>query len=190
MLLSKKEKEELVIKLAEEGKSTRQIAETLHISLKDIGTIIRRYTGEEKDNENNKALSDNSMALKLFKENKSLVDVAITLNMDADDVSDLHTDFLRLSNMDKLMAMYRELGDEISLLEWLYDNLKWYGLANKKDIYNILQQEDKLKNLDRELYETAGEIGRWNSLKMQLKKDVAELMEMLGHCKSVMKENG
>jgi hypothetical protein len=65
-----------------------------------------------------------------------------------------------------------------------------YGLANKKDIHNILQQEDKLKNLDKELYETAETIGWLNSLKMQLKSEVAELMEMIGHCNSVMEEKG
>jgi hypothetical protein len=53
-----------------------------------------------------------------------------------------------------------------------------------------LQQEDKLKNLDKELYETAETIGRLNSLKIHLKKEIAELMEILGHCKSVMKEKG
>ncbi len=79
---------------------------------------------------------------------------------------------------------------EFHLLGWLYRKLRWYGLANKKDTYNILHQEDKLKNLDKELYETAGEIGRLNSLKMQLEKEVAELMEMLGHCKSAMEEKG
>ncbi len=83
LILSKKEKEMLVIKLAEEGKSTRQIAEAVHISLKDIGTIKRRYTGEEESIEKNNSLSINSKAFKLFKENKNLVDVAITLNMDA-----------------------------------------------------------------------------------------------------------
>ncbi len=71
------------------------------------------------------------------------------------------------------MSIYRELGDEIQLLEWLYRKLKWYGLASKKDISYILQHGEKLKNMDKELCETAGEIGRLNSLKMQLKKEVA-----------------
>jgi hypothetical protein len=191
LILSRQQKELLVIKLAEEGKSTRYIAQVVHISLKDIGTIIRRYAGEEEaEAEVDKHLSINSRAFKLFKENKNLVDVAISLNLDAHDVLDLHTDYLRLSNNDILMSIYWELGDGIQLLEWLYNKLKWYGLANKKDIYNILNQEDKLKNLDKELYETAGEIGRLNSLKMQLKNEVSELMEMLGHCKSVMKDKG
>ena len=102
----------------------------------------------------------------------------------------LHTDYLRLLNKNKLISIYFELDDEIHLLVWLYEKLKMYGLANKIDINNILQQEDKLKNLDKELYEIAETIGRLNFTKMQLKKEIAELMEMLGHCKSVMKEKG
>ncbi len=110
MILSKKEKEDLVIKLAEEGKSTRQIAETVHISLKYIGTIRRRYTGEEESIERNNSLSINSKAFNLFKENKNLVNVAITLNMDAHEVLDLHTEFLRLSNKNNLISIYFERG--------------------------------------------------------------------------------
>ena len=47
LLLNKKEKEELVIKLAKEGKTTREIAEIVHMSLKDIGIILRKITGDE-----------------------------------------------------------------------------------------------------------------------------------------------
>ena len=133
-----------------------------------------------------KSMSINSRAFNLFKENKNLVDVAIALNIDAHEVLDLHSDYLRLSNKNKLMSIYFELDDEIHLLAWLYDKLKMHGLANKKDIHNILQQEDKLKNLDKELYETAETIGRLNSLKMQIKKEIAELMEMRDCCEYVM----
>ena len=47
VILTRKEKEGLVIQLASQGKTTRQIAKLAHVSLKDIGTIIRRFTGEE-----------------------------------------------------------------------------------------------------------------------------------------------
>jgi hypothetical protein len=110
----------------------------VHTSLKDIGTIIRRYNGEEEaEAEEDKHLSLNSKAFNLFKENKNLVDVAIILNIEADWVFGIHSDYLRLANMDKLRSIYGEMGDEIHLLEWLYNRLKWYGLANKKDIHNI-----------------------------------------------------
>lgn len=46
MLVSRKEKDKLVIKLAEEEKSTREIAKSIHLSFRDIGVIIRKATGD------------------------------------------------------------------------------------------------------------------------------------------------
>ncbi len=105
-------------KNASDGKSTRFIAKVAHISLRDIGTFLRRYTGKEEAAaaKTDSYLSINARAFKLFKENKNLADVALTMNMDADEVLDLHSDYLRLLNMDKLMSIYREIGDEINLL--------------------------------------------------------------------------
>ncbi len=147
MILTRQQKVDLVIRLANQGKSTRQIAEAAHISLKDIGTILRRYNGEE-ETAAEKSMSINSKAFKLFKENKDLVDVAIILNIEADEIFVMHSDYLRLSNMDKLMSIYREMGDEIHLLFWLYNDLKWHGLANENDISKIIHQGEQLKNLD------------------------------------------
>ena len=119
MILTRQQKIDLVIRLAEEGKSTRQIAEAAHISLKDIGTIIRMYIGEDKET-SDKPLSISSKAFKLLKEDKSLVDVAITLDIDASEVLDRFNDYLQLSSKDKLMSIYREMGDDdIQVLETL-----------------------------------------------------------------------
>jgi hypothetical protein len=52
----------------------------------------------------------------------------------------------------------------------------------------MLQKEENLKNLDKDLYETAGEIGRLNLTKMHLEKDVDDLMKRLDHYDSVMEE--
>ena len=48
VILNKKEKEELVVKLHQENKTMRQIAEIVHMSFKDIGAIIRRIDGRAK----------------------------------------------------------------------------------------------------------------------------------------------
>ena len=169
-----------MINLAKEGKNTREIAQAVHISLKDIGTIIRKYLGEEEDETvySGKALSINSKAFKLFKEDKNLVDVAIILNMEADEVLGVYGDFLRLLNLNKLMTLYREMGDEdFSLLEYLYSQLKWEGLATKKDIFNIVQMAGKLKSLNCELYAVAEEIGRLNSVKFHLEGEIEKLQK-------------
>ena len=68
VILKRQQKEEIVIRLAEEGKSIRYIAEAAHVSLKDIGTIIRRHIGEdEKSACQDKGLSINSRAFKLHR---------------------------------------------------------------------------------------------------------------------------
>ena len=46
MILNKEEKEQLIIKLAMEGLSTREIARLARASFITIGTIIRKYNGE------------------------------------------------------------------------------------------------------------------------------------------------
>jgi transcriptional antiterminator len=45
VLMNKKEKEQLVITLHKEGRTIRQIAQQVHMSFKDIGTIIRKIHG-------------------------------------------------------------------------------------------------------------------------------------------------
>jgi hypothetical protein len=177
VILNRRQKEELVIRLAKEGKNTRDIAKVAHVSLKDIGIIIRNYLGEEESETDHsvKALSTNSKAFKLFKENKNLVDVAIILNIDTDEVLSFYNDYLRLLNLQKLMTIYREMEDDIYLLEYLYHELKSEGLATRKDIHRIIEQAGKLRSLDQTLMETAKDIGRLSSAKVHLEKDVDEL---------------
>jgi transposase len=49
VILNKKEKEELVVKLYQDGKLVREIAKQTHLSFGTIGKIIRRINGEENN---------------------------------------------------------------------------------------------------------------------------------------------
>jgi cytidylate kinase len=81
VILNKKEKEELVIKLLNEGKTTREIAQLAHVSLRDIGSITRKAVGgddtpdkSEDDLVQNRKLTDKSyyaQSFQMFKEGKS-----------------------------------------------------------------------------------------------------------------------
>ena len=84
--------------------------------------------------------------------------------MDTDEVLGLYNDYLRLLNMQKLMTLYNEMENDIYLLEHLYHDLKNEGLANKQDIFNLVQMSGKLRSLNCELYAVAGDIGRLNSI--------------------------
>lgn len=73
-------------------------------------------------------MSITSRAFKLLNENRSLVDVAIILNMEACKVMDRFNEYLQLSSKYKLMSIYTEMGDDdIQLLEHLYKEIKLHG---------------------------------------------------------------
>jgi hypothetical protein len=133
LILTRKEKEHLVISLASQGKTTREIAKAAHLSPLNIGKIIRRFTGEETVYQNTSP-TITSKAFQMFKENKNRVDVAITLNLDADYVVTLYEDYLHLLNLDKLITIYKDLGDGIYLLDYLYHHMKCEGIVTKTKI--------------------------------------------------------
>jgi hypothetical protein len=95
-MLSRTEKEQRVIELYQQGKTIREIAQEVHMSFGNIGSIIRKVTGldgdgdKPKDQEQDKAsttLSKDYQAFKLFSEGKKPLDVAVTLDLKADDVN-------------------------------------------------------------------------------------------------------
>ena len=89
VILNKKEKEELVVKLHQENKTLRQIAEIVHMSFSDIGRIVKRIHGRDTDiNHSNKSKA--TQALYLFEQGKKPIDVAIELDIPYGEVQELH----------------------------------------------------------------------------------------------------
>lgn len=154
LLLSKKEKEQMVIKLAQEGKTTREIAKIVHMSLKDIGEIIRKFTGDHKDSKSNKIeddkkkLSPCNQAFQIFREKKPLTEVAITLDLDADTVLDYYLDYTRLTGMYELTILYNDLGRDFLLFLHLYHRIKEEGL-NKEEISYMIEVQRNVAVLER-----------------------------------------
>ena len=92
VVLNRQEKEKLVVKLYQDGKNIREIAKQAHLSFGSIGTIIRRLNGIE----NNETISSDminkskaTQALSLFLQGKRPVDVAIKLDLPANEIEDM-----------------------------------------------------------------------------------------------------
>jgi hypothetical protein len=118
-----------------------------------------------------------------------LVDTAIAMDIDTYEVLGVYRDYLRLLNLQKLMTLYWELGDEdFNLLEYLYSQLKWEGLATKKDIHRIIEAAGELRNMDQALFGTAEDIGRLNFYKSNLERDVDELTRKIGDYDAMLLE--
>jgi hypothetical protein len=134
------EKKNLVIQLHKEGKTQREIAKTVHMSVRDISKIIRKLEGipEEKSIE--------TQALVLFYQGKKPIEVAVELNLNASKTSKLYKDYLKLEGFHKLVLFYEEINDNLSLFLKLY-----YGILQNNikpnDIYNLVKNSNELANL-------------------------------------------
>ncbi len=49
VVLNRRDKEQSVIKLHQEGKTIREIASSAHMSFGDIGSIIRKIEGQDEE---------------------------------------------------------------------------------------------------------------------------------------------
>jgi hypothetical protein len=124
MILSKREKEDMVTKLLNEGLRFRDIAKQVHVSLSDISKIKRKITGEEGIEKEKPLLSIPSQAFQLFKEGKSLIDVAILLDLSKDNVIQNYLDYLTLKNMGKVAFILQEYKNNLSTFRSLFNYLK------------------------------------------------------------------
>jgi hypothetical protein len=162
VVLNKKEKEQLVIKLHQEGKTIREIASIAHLSFTDIGAIIHRIEGKDDVRDETKDLKNKSKAtnaLYLFKNGKKPIDVAIELDLTTNEVEDMQQEFWILKQLDELALVYLEVKNCLTLFLRLFHTMKKNKLINQKDIQTMLRYtahdlpslENKFRNLSNDV---------------------------------------
>jgi hypothetical protein len=161
--LNKKEKEQLVIKLHEEGKNIRDIASTAHMAFGDIGKIIKRLDGQA-DNNDETDLSNRSketQALWLFEHKKRPIDVAIELDIPYNRVEELQQEYWALKELYDLAFVYMEIKNYLTPFLQLFNLLKKNRTLSKQYIlkflryanYDLPSLENKLRKLRSEIIE-------------------------------------
>ena len=130
------EKKDLVIKLAEDGLTTMEIAKQVRINLSNIGKILREYTGE-KWSVDKKPTSD-SQAFQMFRDGKSPLDVSISLNLDTESTLYLYQNYAQLSNLGDFIQIYNTIGKDLPIFIHLFQSLKINGLATVEFIQDFL----------------------------------------------------
>ena len=134
------EKKNLVIQLHQEGKTQREIAQAARMSVRDISKIIRKSEGisEEKSVE--------TQALDLFYQGKKPIEVAVELNLNASKISKLYKDYLKLEGFHRLVSIYEEINDNLSLFLKLYYIIVQNGIK-PNEIVNLVKNSNELANL-------------------------------------------
>jgi hypothetical protein len=137
-VLNKYDKENLVIKLHQEGKTMREIASAAHMSFSDISNIIGKVDGRTNDIKiSNKSKA--TQALFLFKSGKKPIDVAIELDLSVNEVHDLQQEFWALNQLGELALIYYEIRNYLDLFLTLFHTLKKNKSITQKDIGRLLR---------------------------------------------------
>jgi cytidylate kinase len=144
--MTRAQKEQYVIELFKQGKTTREIAQRTHMSFRDIGVITNkvkaeveresRQTKEEIDNIGSK--SKESRAFKLFSEGKTPIEVVIALDLPADEVRAIYREFWELKRMYKLVQIYEETKYDLHTYLRLHKIVKDLGMG-EQEIINVLE---------------------------------------------------
>ena len=141
MALNVKEKEALVIDLLKKGHTARKIAKLANVSNTTIKKIRDKLTGVV--NGDNKPLSLSSEGFKLFLGGKSLVEVAISLDIPTEQVIKFYKYYLTLQNASKFVSILNKNGDSIPAF------LTWFDYIEKNNVKpdDIVHAIDYIKNM-------------------------------------------
>jgi hypothetical protein len=150
VVLGKKEKDELVVKLYQDGKNIRTIAQIVHLSSSDIGKIIRKMNGQPVDTVDMKNKSKTTRALYLFSIGKTPLEVAIELDLSTYEVHDLQEEFWALNQLHDLVIAYSEIKNYLPSFMKLYRSLKERKMLNEEYLFNLLEYVEFVRAFLRE----------------------------------------
>ena len=116
-ILTRQERERLVIEIYNQGKTYREISKEARISPRDIGVILNKVIEEKKkerlkedDAKNNQEqeqyLSLSTQAYKLFSEGKTPLEVAIVLNLRQSEATEYYKEYWKLKQLHSLNMVY------------------------------------------------------------------------------------
>jgi hypothetical protein len=112
-ILTKAEKENLVLELHSLGKTYPEIAKEARISVRDIKPILVKAESEQ-------SLSVSSQAYKLFSEDQTATQVAIALDIRQPQATEFFTEYWKLQQLDQLYQIFQEIKNNMYFFIQLY----------------------------------------------------------------------
>ncbi len=182
--MNRAEKEEYVIRLYKENKSTREIAKLMHMSFRDIGIILNKEKskaegkrgGQPDENDDIKSKSKITHAIQLFSEGKTTVQVVIALDLPADQVQAIYQEYWKLHGMYRLAEIYEKAEYDLQELLTLHRLVKILGME-RHDIISAFEliKHNKLETLQSKAEDLRSAI---NTLEWERRKSTNKLFRL------------
>lgn len=150
---TKQEKKDEVLKYLNDGKTYREIQKLARVTPNFISTISKQEFGNENIiNNNNIKPSKNTIAIKMFSENKSPMAIALELDIDSNETFKAYHDFLKLNNLQELNHLIlNENKNKLILIIKLVELLKHRGITSIESVQKILFDIKYSKTLNNEI---------------------------------------
>jgi hypothetical protein len=152
-ILTRQERERLVLELYNQGKTYREISKEARISPRDIGVILNKVVEEKsegiKQQDNNcmkknqeqeeqQHLSLSTQAYKLFSDRKTPLEIAIALNLRESEATKFYKEYWKLKQLHNLNIVYEETKGDIESFLKLYRLSKAGGMS-ARHVINLLE---------------------------------------------------
>jgi hypothetical protein len=183
MVLTRQQRERLVLDLYNQGKNTREIAEESRMSFSAIGAILKKAEQEnETSKEQTEKMSQAAQAYKLFSEGKNPIDVAVILNLRHAEVSELYKEYWGLNNLHELNQIYEQIKGDIGSFLNLYKLARAAGM-NTPQIIRLLTiannhlpaVEQRCEKLKREVHSLEADKRNSAIIFQELSDQISEL---------------
>jgi hypothetical protein len=197
-MLTRQEKERLVIDLYNQGKTIREISKEVRMSFRDIGSILKKASGEKEENqdkEQSSLLSPSTHAYRLFSKGKTPIDVAISLNLSEVETTKFYEEYQNLKQMHELRMVYKEIGGDIVHFLKLY-KLSKAAHMKPEHVVNLLQMsneylpllEQRYKKLTKEIDSLESEKQKSRDLENQIRTSIKILDEYKEEIRNLQKK--
>ena len=163
-ILTRQERERLVLELYNQGKTYREIAKEARISPRDIGVILKKVIEEktegskeeeqdnidsEKDQTQAQQPSVSAQAYKLFSEGKTPLEVAIALNLRESEATKFYKEYWKLKQLHNLNMVHEETKGDVEPFLKLYRLAKAAGMGPKQVVNLLIIANNDLPALEK-----------------------------------------
>jgi hypothetical protein len=163
------EKEEYVLDMLERGYSYPQIMKECHVSPNTISSVKKKFLGSSDDDASKNAgqISKETQALKLFKEGKKPLDIAIELDLVPDTVFLIQKKFYQLIGLDEFNQAYKQINGNLGPFLQLINSMNRFGM-NVRQILDAVKYGNALPHVQNQHSILSNEIHLLESYKNNL----------------------
>jgi transposase len=188
-ILTRQQRERLVLELYNQGKTYREISKEARISPRDIGVILNKVMEEKKteakDQQDNNTdvekhqeqqhLSLSTQSYKLFSEGKTPLEVSITLNLRESEATKFCGEYWKLKQLHNLNMIYEDIKDDITSFLKLYNLSKAEGLGIQQVVDVLAMANNDLPTIEERFKRLRNDVSMLQSQKHTCKRNLYQL---------------